>query len=265
MARQNRERSESGYYHIMLRGIEKKNIFSDEQDRKMFLKILDKQIIDSDIKMHGYCLMDNHIHLLLKGDLEQVSTFMKKITVSYVSYFNYKFRRSGHLFQGRYKSEVIEDDSYLLQLIRYIHQNPVKAHIVKKADDYKWSSHRNYINNTKSQLEALSTELILGMFSKNQEEAIKLFKEYVSQKSDITFMDVEEKEQMTDDEAYLVLEELLKVRGFDNNSIEKYGLDDGIITELREKTGLSIRKIAVMLNMGKDRVHKALRGMDKDA
>lgn len=93
--------------------------------------------------------MDNHVHLLMSEGTEEISKIMKRINVSYAYYFNQKYGRIGHLFQDRFKSEGIEDDTYLLAATRYIHNNPVRANIVKHAGEYKWSSYGIYINHQK--------------------------------------------------------------------------------------------------------------------
>ncbi|SHK46794.1 transposase, partial [Paramaledivibacter caminithermalis] len=143
MGREKRKRSITGIYHIMLRGIDGQNIFIDDEDREKFMKALFKA--KGQFLLYGYCLMDNHVHLLIKED-EEIGTSIKRITVGCVQWHNNKYGRVGHLFQNRYKSEVVESEFYLLVLLRYIHQNPVKAKIVKTISEYKWSSYNNYID-----------------------------------------------------------------------------------------------------------------------
>jgi len=129
-----REKSGSGIYHIMLRGINQQDIFEDDEDRQRFIKTLGRVKKETDIEIFAYCLMNNHIHLLIKEKNDEVSKIIKKIGTSYVYYFNWKNERSGHLFQDRYKSEVVESDEYLYTVIRYIHHNPVKAGLSGLAD-----------------------------------------------------------------------------------------------------------------------------------
>ncbi len=148
MPRTARIQSKSGIYHIMVRGVNKQNIFLTEQDRMHYLQILGslKQRIDFDIL--GYCLMNNHVHLLLRerkastgGSISQV---MHRIGTSYVRWFNSKHERVGHLFQGRFLSVPVELEPQVLYVLRYIHQNPVEAKIVSTCIEYPWSSHRAY-------------------------------------------------------------------------------------------------------------------------
>ncbi len=144
MARQARQRSSTGIYHIMLRGIDKRDIFLDNQDRRKFIESLFKAREAGGFKIYGYCLMDNHVHMLLQED-EVIGTSMKRITVRYVWWHNDKYERTGHLFQNRFSSEPVETDNYFLTVLRYIHQNPLKARLVNRLEDYEWSSYNQYL------------------------------------------------------------------------------------------------------------------------
>ena len=134
MPRQARKKSNSGVYHIMLRGINRQLIFEDDEDMQRFIETLKRYKDECGYSLYAFCLMGNHIHLLLKEGEEPISTILKRIAGSYVYWYNWKYGRSGHLFQDRFKSEPVEDDAYFLTVLRYIHQNPVKARICKKAD-----------------------------------------------------------------------------------------------------------------------------------
>ena len=128
MPRTARKIGNSGFYHIVARGIGKQIIFEEENDYLLFLGLLKKYLKEEDAVLHAYCLMDNHFHLLLKID-SGMDRLMKKISTAYVFYFNNKYERVGHLFQDRYRSIPVEDDSSLLSVVRYIHNNPAKAGI----------------------------------------------------------------------------------------------------------------------------------------
>ena len=116
MPRHQREKSKSGYYHIMLRGNERRNIFRDEEYKLRFIETLYDKNQENRFSLHAFCLMDNHVHLMLSEGVEDVAKIMKRIIVSYVYYFNKKYKRVGHLFQDRFKSEIVEDDNYVLAL-----------------------------------------------------------------------------------------------------------------------------------------------------
>ena len=141
MSRQARYSTE--YLHLIVRGIGKQLLFEEKSDYEFYLNRLKTYCIETNVKVICYCLMENHVHLLVFDPENQVSLFMKKIGVSYAAYFNKKYERTGHLFQDRYKSECIKDDAQLLVTFRYILNNPVKAGI-STAADYPWSSYLEY-------------------------------------------------------------------------------------------------------------------------
>ncbi|GAE47324.1 transposase [Mesobacillus boroniphilus] len=127
MARKARVKSSSGIYHVMFRGVNRQDIFHDDDDRRRFLEILKKYKKKMGLQVYAWCLMSNHIHVLLKEGEESISATMKRVGVSYAVYYNWKYRTSGHVFQNRFNSEIVENDAYFLTVVRYIHQNPVKA------------------------------------------------------------------------------------------------------------------------------------------
>ena len=127
MPRQQRKKSSSGYYHVMIRGNNRNAIFLDDEDKLKFIEILSQKKQDNAFFLYAFCLMDNHVHLMMQEGTGDIANVMKRINISYVYYFNQKYKKAGHLFQDRFKSEGIEDDKYVLSLIRYIHQNPLKA------------------------------------------------------------------------------------------------------------------------------------------
>ena len=145
MPRKARIQAESGIYHVMLRGIDRDPIFRDVEDNAMFLNILRETKIKSGYKLLAYCLMGNHVHLLIKEEKESLGQIMKRIGVRFVYCYNAKYQRVGHLFQDRFKSEAVEDERYLCTVIRYIHQNPIKAGICREPEEYPYSSFAEYI------------------------------------------------------------------------------------------------------------------------
>ena len=259
MPRQQRIRSNSGYYHIMLRGNERKNIFISDEDKQQFMEALVEKKLENRFFLHAFCLMDNHIHLMISEGTEDVAQAMKRITVSYVYYFNKKYKRVGHLFQDRFKSEVIEQDSYILSLARYIHQNPVKAGMVQKAADYKWSSYNGYLNGGNSLAKILDADMLLSLFSDDREIALKEFKNYMNEESEEAFLDLEEaKETIDEDAARKLFKKMLIEHGLKTNE-ENTEQVEVLIKEFRAKTNLSIRKIAIIAGLNKDKVNKILK------
>ena len=146
MARMTRKKSESGIYHIMLRGINRQTVFLDEEDNRHFMEVLELCKEISEYRVYAYCLMGNHVHLLLQTGKEPLELAMKRIGTRYVVWYNAKYDRVGHLFQDRYKSEPVENDAYFLTVLRYILRNPVKAGICEKPEAYELSSAKDYAN-----------------------------------------------------------------------------------------------------------------------
>jgi len=145
MPRQSRKKSSTGIYHVMIRGINKQAIFSDDEDNKRFLQILSDCKEICEFELYGYCLMGNHVHILLKEGKEPLERIFKRIGSRYVLWYNRKYQRCGHLFQDRYRSEVVENDLYFSVVLRYIHRNPIKASLCKSLEEYEWSSYNHYI------------------------------------------------------------------------------------------------------------------------
>ena len=168
------------FYHITARGNERKAIFKSNQDRVKFLSYLETAHKRYGALIHGYCLMDNHYHLLLETPGENLSQVMHHINGAYTTYYNVKRKRSGHLFQGRYKAIVVEKDAYCQELSRYIHLNPVRAGIVKSVDEYPWSSYLSYIGK-REEVEWLETGYVLAYFGKRVGTARRKYREFVEE------------------------------------------------------------------------------------
>ena len=144
MPRTARVVAESGIYHVMLRGINRQRIFEDRDDNERFIEVLGHYKDVCGYELLGYCLMGNHVHILMRIGSEPLSTVFRRIASKYVYWYNVKYERIGHLFQERFKSEPVEDEAYLLTVLRYIHRNPIKAGICKDAGDYEFSSYLDY-------------------------------------------------------------------------------------------------------------------------
>lgn len=178
MARQLRIEYEGAFYHVTSRGNRKERIFWADKDRGEFKRILKRTKERYGYLLHAYVLMDNHYHLLIETPHANIKQIMQNINTSYTVYVNRRHKRTGHLFQGRYKAFIVDKENYLLELGRYIHLNPVRAGIVKKPKDYRWSSYREYIHRGKQ--EAI-TDIndTLYTFSKRQPIAVKKYQEFV--------------------------------------------------------------------------------------
>jgi REP element-mobilizing transposase RayT len=178
-------------YHIMCRGNRRSDLFRDEEDYQVFVTILDQAKEKYEYILYSYCLMTNHIHLQLQTEQDEIWKIMRLINILYAKYFNGKYNFIGHLFQGRYRSELIEEDSYNLATSRYIHLNPVAAAMVEVPLDYKWSSYDIYLGQRKSDL--IDDREILSYFKNNSRA---LYKKYVESKLINNKMDKQIKQKM---------------------------------------------------------------------
>jgi len=179
MARQLRIEYPGAFYHVTSRGNERKAVFKSRRDREKFLEYLESASERYRAVVHVYCLMDNHYHLLIETPGGNLSQIMQHINGAYTTYFNIKRRRSGHLFQGRYKSILIQADVYAQQLSRYIHLNPVRAQMVEMPEEHEWSSYR-YFAVEEDKPTWLSTEFILGYFGEKYSIAQKNYERFVT-------------------------------------------------------------------------------------
>ncbi|MDD3365574.1 MAG: transposase [Syntrophomonas sp.] len=258
MARQQRVTSDTGIYHIMLRGNERKNILADREDKQRFLE--DVAIKQSNIgfSLYAYCLMDNHVHILLNTNEKDLSIIMKGIAVRYAYFYNTKHRRVGHVFQDRFRSEPVEEERYLLAVIRYIHNNPVKAGMVLKAEEYPWSSYRSYIKLNPRKDELMDTQFVLDIISNDRLMAIEEFKRFSNEADDAEYLDFpDENEIRTLEDGQAFLKKYLQ---------EKWAgqtLDDilttnrkEVIAYFRSHTKLSVRVIAELLGVNRNVVER---------
>ncbi len=239
MPRIARKKSETGIYHIMIRGINRQNIFEDEEDKQRLLTTLERYKNEQICEIYGYCFMDNHIHLIIKETGETIASIIKKISGSYVHWYNNKYDRYGHLFQERYKSEVVENDGYLLRVLRYIHQNPLKAGLTKDLSEYKWSSYHEYIQKPR----IVKTDCVLELYSPSKKQSIELCKKYMHEKNEDQCLDYEEKIRMSDDEVRRCFSEY----GLNNMSalqqLEKSKRNE-IIKRVKSAKGITTRQLA---------------------
>ena len=178
----------------MLRGINRQRIFEDDEDRERFLEILKKAREKDGFDLIAWCLMPNHVHLLIHENAVKLETIFRRIGSTYVYWYNGKYERTGHLFQDRFKSEPVEDDTYFLTVIRYIHQNPVKAGLCEKPEDYAYSSLKNYFE--KDGLH--DSQMVLEMMDAEE------FKAWNAQAVDESCMDMSDRprKQLTDKRAW---------------------------------------------------------------
>jgi len=245
MARKPRIEYPGAFYHVITRGNRRESIFIDVQDRERFLKKLFEYKERYIYTLYAYTLMDNHIHLLIETGKEPLSKIMQGLLQSYAQWYNRKYKTVGHLFQGRYKAIICDKDSYLLNLIRYIHLNPVRAGIVKDPDEYKWSSHRAYLGLEHSKI--VDIEPVLSQFSKNIQKSILLYKSFV-----LEWIDEGKKDDfyITVDQRFLgetdFIEDVKKKIGEESrkedNILKNRKLEE-IVKQIKKITGVSLKNL----------------------
>lgn len=241
MSRTARVTSITGFYHVMTRGVGNQTIFEDDWDRLFYLKLLKEYSVEAGIEICVYCLMDNHVHLLVYDSDMNLSLFMKKLGVSYVAYYNKKYNRRGHLFQDRFKSKAIEDETYLLVLFRYILNNPVKAGLSKSAD-YSWSSYWDYKHGNGISV----SKYILGMMDYSQIDDYLCVDEEIGTEYSLE----ETGGKITDKVAAEIAAKIIN-----NNNLavlQSYSREEckRIIRQLKRE-GLSIRQISKLTGIGR--------------
>jgi len=253
MPRKAREKGASGIYHIIMRGINRQNIFEDEEDYVKFIQTIQRYKEKSGYIIYAYCLMGNHVHLLLKTAREPLEQIMRRICGSYVYWYNCKYQRVGNLFQDRFKSEPVEDDTYFLIVQRYIHQNPIKAGLVKGIEQYQWSSFNEYVNKTKM----VDVDFTLKIFNSDKEKAIKSFKQYNNEVNDNMCLEVEERHRITDKEAINIVKKVCKLKNASDLQKIDISTRNIYLKALKEEYCLSIRQIERITGVNRGVVLKA--------
>lgn len=178
MARPLRITYPGAFYHVTSRGNEQKDVFKSQRDREKFLEYLASATERYGAVIHAYCLLSNHYHLLLETPKGNLSQIMRHINGAYTTYFNVKRKRAGHLFQGRFKAILVEADEYAMELSRYIHLNPVRAGMVTRPEEYRWSSYNNFIGQS-AVSSWLKENTILNYFSNSAKEAKQKYRYFV--------------------------------------------------------------------------------------
>jgi putative transposase len=177
MARRLRFHLPDATYHVMLRGNDGQPIFFTEGDRSRLCLLIQQGVERFGYRVHAFCFMSNHIHLAIQvGDIS-ISRIVQHLAFRYARYINRQQNRIGHLFQGRFKSILVDEDRYLKELVRYIHLNPVRAHLVSSPEDYMWSSHRAYMN--RDEFTWLTQERLLKRFHHDPQLAVSNYEKYV--------------------------------------------------------------------------------------
>lgn len=235
MPRQARKKSESGIYHVMLRGINQQQIFEATEDYCKFLEILSDCKAICEYKVYAYCLMGNHIHLLIQEGTESLEQMFKRISGRFVYWYNVKYQRAGHLFQDRFKSEPVDTEEYFLTVLRYIHQNPTKAKLCTRVEDYRYSSYMEYFQES----ELVDTGYVYGLIS------LESFVEFHHQQTDTKCLDIPDKQvrRVTDEQAKAMIKKYSKCETASDFQKLEIKVRDKYLKKLRE-SGVSIRQLS---------------------
>lgn len=257
MTRMAREISSTGIYHIMVRGINRQDIFYDDDDRIRYLESVNKTVDEENGQIMGYCLMNNHVHILIREGNTGLARIMKRIGTSYAFWYNRKYQRSGHVFQDRFKSECIDDDNYLKTVIRYIHQNPVKAGMAELPELYRWSSCADYYEDKRRSVKLTETEFILGLFGESQEKSIQEFKRFMEQDNEAKCLDETENKRLDDEEAKRLLSD--QASGVALTLIGELPKKerDEILRRFKQNKGVTIRQISRLTGIASTNIHRA--------
>ena len=183
MARPFRIEYPGAWYHVMNRGANRNRIYSKDEDYERFLKVLQEACSLFNVYISAYCLMSTHYHIVINTPEGNLSRFMRHVNGVYTQRYNIKYKRDGALFRGRYKAMLIQKEEYLTQVVKYVHQNPLKAKIVINLKSYKWSSHPLYLKG-KTINEFIDINNMLAYFSNRKEDAIKEYKEFMDTDTD---------------------------------------------------------------------------------
>ncbi|MDD4359476.1 MAG: transposase [Syntrophaceticus sp.] len=243
----------------MVRGINRQNIFHNKEYYSKYLNILRQVASDGGHHILGYCLMRNHVHLLIDTGESGISEIMKRLGIRYAQWYNRKKERCGHVFQDRFKSETVETERYLLTVIRYIHQNPVKAGIVANAEDYPWSSCRSYYRESDFLPGLTHTQPILSLFADRTTKAVPLFRHYMEEPNDDQCLEDIEPKRVTDTLASELIKKALQghkvVILHEMPELER----NMILRKLKEEDGLGIRQIMRLTGLKYWSVYKACK------
>ncbi len=250
MSRQARRISQTGYYHVIMRGNNKNHIFEEKDSKAYFLKSLRKVEDEGLLAVAGWCIMSNHVHLVIKSEPDDLASAFKSLNIKFAMYYNRKYQMVGHVFQDRFKSEVVETDEYLVNVIRYVHNNPVKAKIVDNPEMYEWSSYKDYSFGRISEGMNFSWTL----FSQSP-KTFSIFhqiedpNEYLEIKEDL--------EKYRKQKVQEIIDDICETKDIEDDDI--YNNDDAlseIVASLKSDSSLSRRQMAKLLGVTESKLRR---------
>jgi REP element-mobilizing transposase RayT len=183
------------WYHVMNRGRRREDVFIEKNDYRLFIEILKESTELFNVKIAAYCMMPNHYHLLLQTPDGNLSRCMRQINGIYTQRFNRAHKYDGQLFRGRYKSILIDADEYLLELLRYIHKNPLRAGLSNDLNDYEWSSHNGYLSKAKK-WDWLYKDFPLSLLAKERKDSQRAYLKYLSEEDEAKIAQIFQKKKL---------------------------------------------------------------------
>ena len=259
MSRKARVLSKTGMYHVIVKGIGRQNLFEERADYEKFRSILERVKQEMGFSIYAYCLMTNHVHLFIKEKSRgALSRIMAKTLGTYATWFNIKYIRSGPLFNNRYMSAPVEDEKYYMSLIRYIHQNPLKARLVGRVGQYSYSSYRDYIDGDSS---FTDIDFFLDMLSDNRKVAIESFAEFNSsdeeESFEITASSKDSSSVRRIIKSALDIEDPALIKGFDTE------LRNAVVKKLVEELGISKSALERETGISRGTIIRICKGKQK--
>ncbi len=252
MPRQARVESETGYYHVMERGINKEKIFNTEKEKDKIISIIKEKTNEESCQIAAYCIMNNHLHMIVICEKPVLATIMKRINISYAMSYNRNHKRIGPVFQDRFKSEGISDERYLYGAIRYVHNNPVKGHLTSTAEEYKWSSMKEYMG--KEEIDVIDKDIkkqVLDGFLSEKD-----FIEFHNAQDEDDYLDVkEEVAKRKEKEAEEIMAAYFEEKGITDS--KQFQNKEELIKKLLTETKLSYRRIAELTETSLHQVYSS--------
>lgn len=236
MSRKARVLSKTGLYHIIFKGIGRQNLFEERADYEKMKSIILTVKSEMEFEIYAYCLMTNHVHLFIKEkNTGEVSKIMSKILSHYATWFNIKYIRSGPLFNNRYLSEPVEDEKYYMNLIRYIHQNPLKARVVGRVGQYQYSSYADYVDGNDT---FTDIDFFLNMLSDERITAVKQFMEFNASEEEESF-EISSSQKRSDAHIRRIIKSELEID--DPALIKSFDVElrNAVVKKLVEELGIS--------------------------
>ena len=244
-----RQAARSGYYHVVVKGDGGQAIFEDDADRQTFLRLAERYFAEAGISVMAWCLMENHVHLILRDGSNELSAAMHRLETAYARHYNDRAGRVGHLFRERFMSSPIESDAYLLEAVRYVHNNPEKAGVCR-AEEYPWSSYRAYATPGFACELTVDTSVVLEMLGGE-----KNFVEFTAERGLQVYRPLSGK-RLDESEARDAAERVLGETAPVEVKTLPVGRRNQLLRDLRA-AGLSVRQVERLTGVGRNIVARA--------